>query len=39
VATLSKVRRKRACHLLEGEPPQQVASLMDYLEAKGLMGS
>jgi electron transfer flavoprotein beta subunit len=39
VATLAKVTRKRACQLLEGEPPQQVAALMAYLEAKGLMGS
>lgn len=39
VASLQKIKRKRSCRMLEGEPREQVAALVAYLGAKGVMGS
>ncbi|MDA8141630.1 MAG: electron transfer flavoprotein subunit beta/FixA family protein [Desulfobacteraceae bacterium] len=39
VTNLQKVKRQRTCRMLEGEPQQQVAALVDYLTTKGVMES
>lgn len=39
VANLQKIKRKRTCRMIEGEPAEQVAALVDYLTTKGMMGS
>lgn len=36
---LQKVKRKRTCRMLEGEPQQQVEALVAYLATKGVMAS
>lgn len=37
VAALEKIKRKRKCEMLEGEPPAQVEALMAYLKRKGAL--
>jgi electron transfer flavoprotein beta subunit len=39
VASLKKIKRKRSCHMLAGEPREQVEALVAYLGTKGVMGS
>jgi electron transfer flavoprotein beta subunit len=39
VANLQKIKRKRTCRMLAGEPREQVEALVAYLAAKGVMGS
>jgi len=39
VSNLTKIKRKRTCRMLEGEPAEQVAALIDFLSTKGLLGS
>ena len=34
---LEKIKRKRKCEMLEGEPPAQVEALMAYLKRKGAL--
>lgn len=36
---LQKVKRKRTCRMLEGEPQQQVEALVAYLATKGVIAS
>lgn len=39
VAHLQKIKRSRACHMLEGEPREQVDALMAHLARVGATGS
>lgn len=39
VSNLQKVKHKRSCHMLEGEPQEKIEALIEYLTTKGVMGS
>jgi electron transfer flavoprotein beta subunit len=39
VADLKKLKRNRTCRMIEGEPREQVESLIEHLRTKGIIGS
>ncbi|RJQ82715.1 MAG: electron transfer flavoprotein subunit beta/FixA family protein [Desulfobacteraceae bacterium] len=39
VAGLQKIRRKRTCRMIEGEPQEQVQALIEQLTTQGIIGS